>query len=103
MSATADRSIYEDARAPGDRARRSPLPYGEVRVGPREIAIGIESLPHVTASQRTLFERAVAAAGADPADVLVVRVTEAGMEVDAIDPDDADWPVRTLRLVADDR
>jgi hypothetical protein len=59
-------------------------------------------LPYIAAGQRTLFELAVAAAGADLTDVLVVRVTEAGIEVDAIDPDDADWPVRTLHLVTDD-
>ena len=48
-----------------------------------------------------LYEQAVAAAGVDPADVLVVRVTEAGIEVDALHPDDASWPVRTLRVTAD--
>lgn len=73
-----------------------------MRVGPGEIAIGVESLPHVSPIQRGLYEQAVAAAGVDPNNVLVVRITEASVEVDALDPDDERWPVRTQRVTPAD-
>jgi hypothetical protein len=41
------------------------LPYGEVGVGPGEIAIGVESLPRVSPVQRGLYDLAVAPAGVD--------------------------------------
>ena len=47
-----------------------------------------------------MFEQAVTAAGVDPDNVLVVRVTEAGAEVDAIDERDRNWPVRTVTVSA---
>ncbi len=65
-----------------------------------ELAIGFESVLHVSASLRAVFERAVTAAGVDPDDVLVVRVTEAGAEVDAIDDRDRNWPARTVLVSA---
>jgi hypothetical protein len=66
-----------------------------------QIAMGFESVLHVSASHRDLFERAVAAARVDPDNVLVVRVTEAHIEVDFIDLDDVEWPARIARLAAD--
>jgi hypothetical protein len=69
-----------------------------VRVGPGEIAIGVESLPHVSPVHRGLYEQSVAAAGVDPDNVLVVYITEASIEVDALDLDDPRWPVRTQRV-----
>ena len=90
--------VADDARAVRNWVRHTALPYGEVRVGPGEIAVGVESLPHVTPVQRALYEQAIAAAGVDPDNVLVVCITEASIEVDALDPDDAQWPVRTQRV-----
>ena len=90
----------DDVRAVRDGVRDTALPYGEVRVRPGEIAIGVESLPRVSPVQRGLYEQAVAAAGVDPDNVLVVYITEASIEVDALDPDDARWPVRTQRVAA---
>ena len=63
-----------------------------------ELAIGFESLLHVSASVRAVVAWAVTAAGVDPDDVLVVRVTEAGVEVDAIDDRDLNWPARTVTV-----
>ena len=63
-------------------SRRGTLPYGEVRSGPGEITIGVESVATLTATQRTLFEQAVAAAGVDPANVLVVRLAESASRSD---------------------
>jgi hypothetical protein len=83
-------------------ALHTALAFGEVRVGRGEIAVGAESLPDLIPTQRGLYEQAVAAAGVEPENVLVVRVTEAGIEVDAVDTDDACWPVRTRRVAADD-
>jgi hypothetical protein len=103
LAAVPPRSIVDDDPAVGDRSCRARLPYGEVRVGPGELVIGVESLPHVSPIQRCLYEQAVAAAGVDPDDVLVVRVTETGIEVDALDPDDERWPVRTRRVAPDRR
>ncbi|MET0418317.1 MAG: hypothetical protein ABW022_20075 [Actinoplanes sp.] len=74
------------------------LPYGEVHVLPGEIIIGVESLPRLIPAQRSLYEQAVDASGVEPEFVLVLRITEVGTEVDAIDTDDARWPVRTKRL-----
>ena len=74
------------------------LPYGEVRVGHAELAFGFESLPDVSPCQRVLYEQAVAAVGARPENVLVIRVSEAGIEVDTLDFDDDRWPVRTRRV-----
>jgi hypothetical protein len=97
----ADRPIVGDAeRGVPDHVARAALAYGEVRVGPGLLWIGVESLCHVSTTVRSIFERAVAAAGVDPDDVLVVRVTEGAIEVDAIDPDDLDWPVRTRLLTS---
>jgi hypothetical protein len=90
--------VADDARVIRDRGPFTPLPYGEVRVGPAGIAIGFESVTDLSPVQRTLYAQAVAAAGVDPEDVLVVRIGEAGIEVDAIDRDDVCWPVRTLRV-----
>jgi hypothetical protein len=55
----------------------------------------------VSVTQRALYERAVAASGANHPDVLVVRVSETAIEVDAVDFADAGWPQRTLRVTAD--
>ena len=74
------------------------LAYGEVRVGPRFLAIGVESVFRSSADVRTLYERAVDAVGVDPDDVLVVRITEEAIEVDAIESNDLGWPVRTWRV-----
>jgi hypothetical protein len=90
--------VADDARLVRDRVPPMPLPYGEVRIGPGGIAIGFESVTDLSPVQRTLYEQAVAATGVDPEDVLVVRIGEAGIEVDAIDRDDVCWPVRTLRV-----
>lgn len=87
--------------APGRRAGRSLLAYGEVQVGPGRLALGVESLGHASAGVRSVCERAVAAVGVDPDDVLVVRISERAIEVDAIDPDDLDWPVRTWRVTSE--
>jgi hypothetical protein len=81
-----------------DGLRHGMLPYGEVRSGRAELAIGFESLPDVSPSQRALYEQAVAAARVRSENVLVIRVTEAVVEVDTIDFDDDRWPVRTLRV-----
>jgi hypothetical protein len=81
-----------------DGARDGMLPYGEVRVGHAELSFGFESLPDVSPSQRALYEHAVAAAGVRSENVLVIRVTEAGVELDTVDFDDTGWPVRTLRV-----
>ncbi len=89
-----------ETAALADGARHSTLLYGEVRVGHAELAFGFESLPDASPSHRALYEQAVAAAGVGSEDVLVVRVTEAGIEVDVLDFDDARWPVRTLRVEA---
>jgi hypothetical protein len=94
--------VADDARPVQDGVPSTALLYGEVRVGPGTIAIGVESLPHVSPVQRGLFERAVAAARVDPDDVLVVRITEASIEVDALDPADPQWPVRTRRVAPGD-
>jgi hypothetical protein len=83
-----------------DAVEANPLPYGQVRVEAGEIAIGFESVVHVSASVRELFERAVATAGVDPENVLVVRVSEARVEVDVIDDRDISWPARTVRVAA---
>ena len=74
------------------------LPFGEVKVGHEEVAIGCESLPHVSPCRRGLYQRAAAAAGIDPEVVLVVCITEAGIEVDAIDFDDVRLLVRTMHV-----
>ena len=74
------------------------LAFGEVRVGPGELAFGCESLTDVSPARRTLYERAVALAGLDPGDVLVVSVSAAGVEVHFIDFDDAGWPLRTWHV-----
>ena len=84
--------------APADGACHSMLLYGEVRVGHAELAFGFESLPDVSPSHRALYEQAVAAAGVDSENVLVIRITEAGIELDVLDFDDARWPVRTRRV-----
>ena len=76
------------------------LIYGEERVGVGTFAMGCESLPRMTVTQRALYDRAVAASGANYHDVLGVRVSETAIEVDAVDFDDAGWPVRTLRVTA---
>jgi|SRR5215216_4623687 len=78
------------------------FPTARCESDPGEIAIGIESLPHVSPVQRGLYKQAVAAAGVDPDNVLVVRITETSIEVDALDPDDARWPVRTHRAAPAD-
>jgi hypothetical protein len=96
--APATSSSGDAARADWDGARSPALPYGEVRVGPGELAIGVESLRQIPRVQRGLYEQAVAAAGVDPDNVLVVRIAEASIEVDVLDPDDARWPVRTQRI-----
>ena len=81
--------------------RATPLPYGEVRVDDGEVAIGCESALYVSTSLRELFDRAVAATEVDPENVLVVRVTEALIEVDAIDVRDISWPTRTVSVTAE--
>lgn len=89
-----------DARRSCGGGRLETLPYGTVRSAAGELIIGVESLAHVTATQRTLFEQAVAATCVDPDDVLVVRITEVGVHVAAIDVDDERWPVRTVHVAA---
>jgi hypothetical protein len=90
--------VADDARTVREWLRCTTLPHGQVRVGSGEIAIGVESLPPVSPVQRGLYEQAVDSAGVDPDNVVVVRITEAGIEVDAIDADDPRWPVRTRLL-----
>ncbi len=94
-SALADR-----ARGRGRVGGHRRLAYGEVRVGAAEMAIGYESLLDVAPARRRLFEQAVAAADVDPESVLAVRITACGIEVDALDFDDACWPERTRFLTA---
>ena len=95
----AERSVFAD-QAPHvqGRVRRRPLAYAEVRVEPGEIAIGFESLPDVCEAHHDLYEQSVVAAGVDPENVLVVRITEAVIEVDTLYPDDPSWPVRTSHV-----
>ena len=91
-------SVDDDARRVQAEISRTLPAYGEVRVKDGEIAIGVESLPHLSHAQRRLYDQAVAVTGLDPDDVLVVRVTEVAVEVDAIDTADAHWPIRTRRV-----
>jgi hypothetical protein len=65
--------------------------------GPRPIAMPFDRIAHLSASQRELFERVLAVCGHDREDVLEVRVSEVQVEVDIIDFDLPDWPVRTVR------
>ena len=67
---------------------REGLAYGEVRVGPDGLEIGIESVPHVDGELRIVFEQAVAACRAEPCAVLLVRLSEAAIDVDVVDFDD---------------
>ena len=53
--------------------------------------------------RRELYERALDQLGCDPADVMAVRVSESGVEVDVIDFEHPEWPVRTLRRGRVDR
>src|SRR4051794_5947490 len=76
------------------------LRFGEVRIEGGEFAIGFESLSKVSPSGRRLYDQAVAAVGVDSTSVVEVRVNEASIEVDAIDDNEPDWPVRTFRLAA---
>ena len=87
----------EETTPGGDRLRHAALAYGAVRIGHGDLAIGCESLPGVSQSQRALYQQAVNASNADPNAVLVVRVDETACEVDVIDFDDPNWPARTLR------
>ena len=77
---------------------RQVLAYGEVRIGPDALEIGVESVPQVDGELRIVFEQAVAASRADPAAVLLVRLSEAAVEVDVVDFDDPRWPIRTIHL-----
>ena len=76
------------------------LAYGEVRVEGGEIAIGVESLPGAGIGWRALVARAVAAARVELDNVLVVRISEARVELDVLDEQDVAWPVRTVRVSA---
>jgi len=66
------------------------------------MTVGLESLPNLSGAQRELYEQAVAASGVDPAGVLVVCLTEAGIEVDVVDYDDVRLPVRTQRVAVEE-
>jgi hypothetical protein len=59
--------------------------------------LAFERFGDLSASQRQLFERAVAACGHDGDAVLEVRVSDVQVEVDIVDFELPDWPVRTLR------
>jgi hypothetical protein len=43
-----------------------------------------------------LYDRVLAASGHDQHDVSEVRVTECGIEIDVIDFDAPEWPLRTM-------
>jgi hypothetical protein len=72
------------------------LRYGEVRVGPDGLTMGIESLAHVGPCRRLLFEQAVGACQVDPDSVLQVRLSEASVEVRVVDFDDPRLPIRIV-------
>ena len=96
---SADQRTLEAAPAT-PRVEAGVLAYGEVRVGGGEIAIGFESLPEVGIAWRVLLAQAVAAARVQLDNVLVVRISEARVEVDVLDEHDLAWPVRTVRVSA---
>jgi hypothetical protein len=48
------------------------------------------------ADRRQLFERIVGACGLDPDDVVEVRISEGGVEIDLVEFDLPDWPLRTV-------
>jgi hypothetical protein len=48
------------------------------------------------ADRRQLFERIVGACGLDPHDVVEVRISEGGVEIDLVEFDSPDWPLRTV-------
>ena len=79
------------------------LAYGEVRVGPDGLEIGIESVPHVDGELSIVFEQAVTTCRADPCAVLLVRLSEAAVEVDVVDFDAPGWPIRTIHLAHSQR
>ena len=54
----------------------------------------LTAAPH----HRDVYERVVAALGLDPDDIAEVRVGERGIEVDVVDFEDPDWPLRTLTM-----
>jgi hypothetical protein len=60
--------------------------------------MGAEALSYAAVAHRELYERAIAETGVDRNDVLVVRITESGTEVDTVDYDVNSWPVRTRRV-----
>jgi hypothetical protein len=72
------------------------LRYGAVRVGPDGLSMGIESLGHVGACRRLLFEQAVAACQVDPDSVLQVRLSESSVAVQVVDFDDLTLPIRIV-------
>ena len=97
---SADQSTRQAAPATLTRVRARVLPYGVVRVRGGEIAIGMESLPEIGNGWRFLVAQAVAAARVELDNVLVVRISEAHVEVDVLDEHDLAWPVRTVRVSA---
>jgi hypothetical protein len=97
---SADQPTLEAAPATLPRVDAGVLAYGEVRLGGGEIAIGFESLPEVGIAWRVLVAQAVAAARVRLDNVLVVRISEARVEVDVLDEHDLAWPVRTVRVSA---
>ena len=46
--------------------------------------------------QREIYERVLAACGHDHHDVSEVRVSEGGIEIDIVDFDAPEWPLRTV-------
>ena len=96
----ADQPTLGVAPAKPTRAEARVLGYGEVRVGGGEVAVGIESLRGVGIGWRVLVAQAVAAAGVELDNVLVVRISEARVEVDVLDEHDVAWPVKTVRVSA---
>lgn len=85
--------LYNVAQVREGSCSSRPLPYGEVRMRPGDVAIGWESVPHASPSIGRLYEQAVTASRLDPATVLVVRMTEMQVAVDYVDFQDPSWPV----------
>ena len=62
------------------------------------LVIPSDAVGRLSASRRAMYRRMVAASGCDEHDVFELRVSERGVEVDVVDFDDIDWPIRTLMI-----
>jgi hypothetical protein len=60
------------------------------------LALSSDSCWALGPDQRSLYERSVVLCGADPADVVEVRIGQALIEVDVVDFNDPRWPTMTL-------